>query len=332
MSRNDDQDNPYLKADRTLDLPPDPYGLDKSAPLRADPDDDPGITIIDPAQRQRSTLTRALIAICVMVLLALGLWLFGSGDSALPPEQTASAPAAPNEPTLVLPPLPPPSAPTTSAGSEPAPTAPDNGTVPAEPSTGVPPLPAPAPAEPPAQPEPAQPAVEEKPAPAKPKAEKAEKPAKAEKKPAAPAKPSPAPASKGGNYHLVLGDFGSLGNAQTLLKGVLAQKEDAAIQQRVTVGGYPDRTAAQAAQAKLAQTGHTGTLVVPAGHGFAVQLGVFSRASNVERLVQQLRAQGYNASSAARVTVGPYATRTAAEQALAKIRKKHAVSGQILTR
>lgn len=112
---------------------------------------------------------------------------------------------------------------------------------------------------------------------------------------------------------------------------MLTQKESAAIQQRITVGNFPDRAAARAEQARLAQSGHGDSVVVRANNGFTVQLGVFSRASNAERLVQQLRGAGFDANSAARVTVGPYATRAEAEQALSKIRNKNSVSGQIIS-
>lgn len=395
MSRNDDQDSPYLSTDDNLPDDPygdDPYGFDQDSSFRSEyADEDSGITIIDPARRQRRTLTRALIAICVMVVLALLLWLFGT-DETPEPERTASAPAQPNEPTLILPPLPPltqdggmaadgdlalpttdlaqasapeeavaddvvapepevqaeapaPEAPMPEAPAPlpapapvplppPAPVAAPEPAAPATFEPAAPPAPAPAPA-PAAKPpvEPAAPPV--KPAPPEPPAAKA--PAKAAAAAPAPAaqpkaEPQAAPAPKeGGAYAVRIGEFMPLNQAQSLLKDVLTQKESAAIQQRVTVGSFPNRAAARAEQARLAQNGHGDSVIVRGDNGFTVQLGVFSRASNAERLEQQLRAAGFDVNSAARVTVGPYASRAEAEQALAKIRNKNSVTGQIIS-
>ena len=128
-----------------------------------------------------------------------------------------------------------------------------------------------------------------------------------------------------------IGEFMPLNQAQSLLKDVLTQKESAAIQQRVTVGSFPNRAAARAEQARLAQNGHGDSVIVRGDNGFTVQLGVFPRASNAERLVQNLRTAGFNADSAARVTVGPFSSRTEAEQALAKIRQNASVNGKIVS-
>ena len=380
MSRNDDQDMPYLSTDDSL--PDDPYGFDQTSSFHADygDDEDSGITIIDPARRQRRTLTRALIAICVMVVLALLLWLFGTDDNRPEPERTASAPAQPNEPTLILPPLPPlpqqqddgnmtaldgdmalpmdaaqapaqeedaaaedepaaaPEAPPPAPQVAPAPVVvetPPPAAEPAAPPVFEQPAPTPAPVPAPA-PTPA-PAPAPAPAKAPEKAAPAPQPAAAapapDPAPAKKAEPQAAPASKEGGtrYAVQMADFIPLNQAQSLLKDVLAQKEYAVIQQRVTVGSFPNRAAARAEQARLAQAGHAESVIVSGGNGFTVQLGVFSRASNAERLVQNLRTAGFNADSAARVTVGPFSSRTEAEQALAKIRQNASVNGKIVS-
>ncbi|HEX4242902.1 MAG TPA: SPOR domain-containing protein [Steroidobacteraceae bacterium] len=66
----------------------------------------------------------------------------------------------------------------------------------------------------------------------------------------------------------------------------------------------------------------------PAGHAWALQLGVFASRANAERLAHGLKAQGFpvyvssggsGASPRYRVRVGPMADRGAATQALAKL-------------
>ena len=73
------------------------------------------------------------------------------------------------------------------------------------------------------------------------------------------------------------------------------------------------------------------TTVRPAapGHGWTVQLGSFASRANADKLVRQLRAQGFGvymlsggsgAAARYRVRVGPLADRNAATQAAAKLR------------
>jgi DedD protein len=75
------------------------------------------------------------------------------------------------------------------------------------------------------------------------------------------------------------------------------------------------------------------------GPTYAVQIGVFSDASNVKQLEQQLKAAGFSSSTEKiptaqgekiRLRAGPFANRTSAEEALAKIQAA-GLSGMIIT-
>jgi DedD protein len=68
---------------------------------------------------------------------------------------------------------------------------------------------------------------------------------------------------------------------------------------------------------------------VPPGHGWAVQLGSFASRANADKLVRQVKAQGFGvyvlsggsgAAARYRVRVGPMADRNAAAQAAAKLK------------
>jgi DedD protein len=59
----------------------------------------------------------------------------------------------------------------------------------------------------------------------------------------------------------------------------------------------------------------------PAGRGYVVQLGVFTKPGNAQELVDRLRKQGIRAYTETRVHVGPFLNRAEAEKAQAELRR-----------
>ncbi|TIC82299.1 SPOR domain-containing protein [Crenobacter intestini] len=54
--------------------------------------------------------------------------------------------------------------------------------------------------------------------------------------------------------------------------------------------------------------------------GYSVQLGLFSNIGNAEKLVDELKAKGIAAKTETRIQLGPFTTRTEAEDAMARLR------------
>jgi len=218
---------------------------------------------------------------------------------------------------------------------------------------------APKPAPPPATPAPAQvaTATPPKPVPAKPEPAKPEPEA---------AKPAPGQAANG-RYYVNLGVYASGKNAQDLVAslkkgGFPAATEASEVQgkpaERVRVGPFADRAAAEAARLRIkqAQPSVPGSVVataedakadapasaLPAGRagGWAVQLGALKTAEDANKLRDRVKNAGFvafvdkvdaNGTTLWRVRAGPEVDRGAAEKLRAGIKDKLKLDGIVVT-
>jgi len=218
---------------------------------------------------------------------------------------------------------------------------------------------APKPAPPPATPAPAQvaTATPPKPVPAKPEPAKPEPEA---------AKPAPGQAANG-RYYVNLGVYASSKNAQDLVAslkkgGFPAATEASEVQgkpaERVRVGPFADRAAAEAARLRIkqAQPSVPGSVVataedakadapasaLPAGRagGWAVQLGALKTAEDANKLRDRVKNAGFvafvdkvdaNGTTLWRVRAGPEVDRGAAEKLRAGIKDKLKLDGIVVT-
>ena len=213
---------------------------------------------------------------------------------------------------------------------------------------------APKPAPPPATPAPAQvaTATPPKPVPAKPEPEAA--------------KPAPGQAANG-RYYVNLGVYASSKNAQDLVAslkkgGFPAATEASEVQgkpaERVRVGPFADRAAAEAVRLRIkqAQPSVPGSVVataedakadapasaLPAGRagGWAVQLGALKTAEDANKLRDRVKNAGFvafvdkvdaNGTTLWRVRAGPEVDRGAAEKLRAGIKDKLKLDGIVVT-
>ncbi len=138
----------------------------------------------------------------------------------------------------------------------------------------------------------------------------------------APRRPAPAasvPASQSG-YLVRLGDYADTGDVQRVVAELQAAGHPARSQWRVSAGTYPTRAAAVEAMRALERSHRQRGLVVqlPAG-SHVVQLGVFGEIANADGLARRVRAWGYPVVRDARIVLGPYAERSAADAAVAEL-------------
>jgi len=185
-------------------------------------------------------------------------------------------------------------------------------------------------------------------------------------KPAA-ADAAPAPTSPGGRFSVNLGVYADQGHADALVAklkkaGFAAYSETTEYQskpaQRVRVGPYADRAAAESARLKIKQgdpklpssvseSAEQPTADAPAtaiaankAGGWAVQLGAFKSEAEAAKLRDRVHGAGVAAfadrtgsgdQSLWRVRAGPYADRAGAEMARATLKSKLQVEGMIVT-
>lgn len=213
-----------------------------------------------------------------------------------------------------------------------------------------------------AAPVPAKPAEAPKPVPVQPEAPKPAPPAVA---PAAP----PSSAATEGRFAVHMGVYADRGHADALVaalkkRGFAAYDEVADYQgksmQRVRVGPYADRAAAETARLKIKQaepkvpssvvelaaaaqpTADAPASALPANRagGWAVQLGAFKSEAEANKLRDRLRAAsfagfveraGTGDAVLWKVRAGPYADRAGADKARGDIDAKLKVKGMIVT-
>lgn len=276
--------------------------------------------VLDPGRRRKALLYRAALACGVMLLLVVGLTLYDETPEDAPPpvERIEVAPApvevapSPVERVTTEPPvLPEDSQDEVVEGGEEAPgveadvlhedapsvqegqTA-DQDAGDAAPLTVVP--------------EPAAPSIEPVPA-----------PSRAQPAPRRPAPAASMPAAQSG-YLVRLGDYANTGDVERAVAELQAAGHPARSQWRVSAGTYPARAAAIDAMRTLERSYRQRGLVVqaPAG-GHVVQLGVFGEVANADGLERRVRAWGYPVVRDARIVLGPYEDRSAAEAAAAEL-------------
>lgn len=192
------------------------------------------------------------------------------------------------------------------------------------------------------------------------------KPAPAKPEPAESAKPVPGQAANG-RYYVNLGVYASSKNAQDLVAslkkgGFPAATEASEVQgkpaERVRVGPFTDRAAAEAARLRIkqAQPSVPGSVVataedakadapasaLPAGRagGWAVQLGALKTAEDANKLRDRVKNAGFvafvdkveaNGTTLWRVRAGPEVDRGAAEKLRAGIKDKLKLDGIVVT-
>jgi len=209
---------------------------------------------------------RAVLVLLVLAVIAvIAVPLIGGWFEPTPPPKVTTKPS---EPTPVL--TPPPSAPATPP---PAPTPPSATQAPSTPPTTPPASVGTAPSTPPAPPAVATTAPAPTPAPARPEMPATSAPTKAAEKAKAPERTaaatpgkSAAKATGNGNYWVQVGAFKESHNAEGLAKKLRAEGFSVQIAKVtraeplhvVRVGGYPDRSRANAAREELQGKGHTG--------------------------------------------------------------------------
>lgn len=108
--------------------------------------------------------------------------------------------------------------------------------------------------------------------------------------------------------------------------------EPSVSQKKPTVETRPPAPAASKAPAKTAPVA-----AMPA-RGWAVQVGVFANAANAAKLADKLKGQGHHvlleniaqgSEKRVRLRVGPFADKTAAQQAQVKIQKANGIAGAV---
>ena len=277
--------------------------------------------VLDPGRRRKALLYRAALACVVMLLLVVGLTLYDEPPEDAPPpvERIEVAPAplevapSPVERVTTEPPaLPEDSQDEVLEGSEEAPgvdadvlhedpsTVQDGQTVDQDVGDSAAGMVAPEPVAPSV--EPVVPPTRAQPAPRRP----------------APAA-TVAPAAQSG-YLVRLGDYANTGDVERAVAELQAAGYPARSQWRVSAGTYPTRAAAIEAMRVLERSHRQRGLVVqlPAG-GHVVQLGVFGEVANADGLERRVRAWGYPVVRDARIVLGPYADRSAADAAAAEL-------------
>ena len=178
---------------------------------------------------------------------------------------------------------------------------------------------------------------------------------------------APAPSAPGGRFNVNLGIYADQGHADALVaklkkSGFAAYSESTQYQgkaaQRVRVGPYADRAAAESARLRIKQgepklpssvteSAEQPTADAPAtaiaankAGGWAVQLGAFKSEAEASKLRDRVRGVGVAAfvdrtgsgdQALWRVRAGPYADRAGAEAARSTLKAKVQNEGMIVT-
>ncbi|MFN3986172.1 MAG: SPOR domain-containing protein [Rhodocyclaceae bacterium] len=317
--------------------------------------------ILDPERARRVMLYRAAAAAAVMVVLLLGLMWFDRGDedvaTADEADAQASQPGLPavSQETVARPLFAPLDAP--AEGAEEGADADAVAEVQADPSgatdvsaAGTDPLQPPAvvapdavasaaraaapgataaPAQAPSPPAAPRSTVTAAAAPTPPVAPRRPAEPVAPRAPAAPATPSQSAPADG--YRVQVGDYLALSSAEELQNGLASGGHVVDMQRRVAVGGYPSRQEAENAAARLKRDQKlNGFIVAGEAGGFLVQVGVFSDPANAESLRRQLATAGYKPQLHARVVLGPYPDKAAAERVAAQLRAERGIAGVVV--
>jgi cell division septation protein DedD len=275
--------------------------------------------VLDPSRRRKALLYRAALACAVMLLLVVGLTLYDDeAPDESPPlvERFEVAPA----PLEVVP------APVERVMTEPTALPEDR-----QDELGDA-VEAPAGVEEGAQHEDAtdeqetlagdQDATDEAPAPAAPvqepaapRVEPAPAPGRAQLAPRVAAPAASAPVARSG-YLVRLGDYANIDEVGRVVAELLAAGHPALVQWRVSAGPYPTRAAAIEAMRALERSHRQRGLVVQLQDGrHVVQLGVFGEVANADGLQRRVRSWGYPVARDARIVLGPYPERSAADAA-----------------
>ena len=164
--------------------------------------------------------------------------------------------------------------------------------------------------------------------PAPPRVEPAPAPGRVQPAPRMAAPVASAPVAQSG-YLVRLGDYADTDEVGRVVAELLAAGHPARIQWRVSAGPYPTRAAAIEAMRALERSHRQRGLVVQLKDGrHVVQLGVFGEVANADGLQRQVRSWGYPVARDARILLGPYPERSAADAAaneLGRVRGLHAV-------
>lgn len=235
----------------------------------------------------RGALLRAALAAALIVILLF----YVTGE-----EQMAEAPLAPSPPVAELQPPPEPVEPPPLPMLLP------------EPPQAEEPTPPPVVAAEPA-PEPA-PQVEARAAP-----EASPPEAEVAAPPAAVAKPRPEPAPATTPHMVRLSGFGPLPAARNLLDAAATAGQPGRILHRVLIGPFASRDAAR----KAVSADQSG-IVTEDGGRWWIQAGVYSDAENADRQRAALSLAGKQVVVHGMAEIGPFASRAAADKALAELR------------
>ena len=291
---------------------------------------------VDAQRRRKALLYRAVLAAGVMVVLVVGLMLYD--DEPAPVEEQTPPPLADARLEPLAPPIlaPVPAVPfpgTEEVIDEYAEHADDarsddahvveelpDTTVTtitaAEPATEPPPAAAPAPAPPP----PTTPAPRAAPAPSA--------PAPAPRPPRAAA---PAPPTTPAAYRVRIDDYRDRAQGAQLAADLAAAGHGVALQHRVVVGSFADRTAATDALRRLERDHNQRSLIVElAGGGYGLQLGVFAEAANADALDKRVAEWGFAVLRDVRLLLGPYPDRIAAEAVAIELVAKHGLPAVVI--
>lgn len=236
----------------------------------------------------RGALLRAALAAVLIVLLLF----YVTGE-----EQVVEAPLAPPPPVAELPPPP-----------EPVEPPPLPMLLPEPPQADAPAPPPAVEAEPVSEPQAEAPPAPEAAAP--PEAEVAAPPA-----PVAKPRPEPAPAPASTPYMVRLSGFGPMPAARNLLDAAATAGQPGRILHRVLIGPFASRDAARQA----VSAGQKG-IVTEDGGRWWIQAGVYSDAENADRQRAALSLAGKQVVVHGMPEIGPFASRAAADKALAELR------------
>lgn len=136
---------------------------------------------------------------------------------------------------------------------------------------------------------------------------------------------APSPQSQAlARFQLEVGGFDDIAQADRLRDVLDADGHAARVLTRVAVGPFPARAAARDALDRLRrERSLRGVLIAAPDGGLLVQVGVFADRGNAERLDRGLAEAGYPVVTHARIVLGPYAGRSAADAVAAALRDQH---------
>lgn len=143
---------------------------------------------------------------------------------------------------------------------------------------------------------------------------------------------TPAPSAVPSGFQVLATGFVDPTSADRLITELSGDGHQAESQSRVTVGPFARRADAERALARLRSEHALRGLIVdaPSGTGLAVQLGVFSEASNAVALLRRLQASGHSAALHRRVLLGPFPDRQVAESMVAELRLSRALDARVI--